>query len=48
MRLLLVFLVGLFVYSVVTADRTSVVPRTLTLIVICMVVALGFTARRFI
>lgn len=48
MKLLLAFVVGLFAYSVATAGRASVTPRTLTLIGICTAVALGFTARRFI
>lgn len=48
MNLLLVFLLGLFAYAVATADRVAVRPRAPYLFAICVVVAIGYTARRFI
>ena len=48
MNLLLLFLLALFVYAVATSDRTVVRPRAIALIGICVVLAIGFSTRRFI
>lgn len=48
MNLLLTFLIGLFVLAVASADREIARPRPIVLFAVCAVVAVGYTARRFI
>jgi hypothetical protein len=47
MKLLVAFLLGLFAYSALTADR-PLRPRPLVLVGICAVLSAGYLMRRFV
>jgi hypothetical protein len=47
-NLLLVFLIGLFTFSVATADAAAPRPRVVVLLGICLVLTAAYTTRRFI
>ena len=48
MKLFMTFLLVTFVLAVLGADRPARRHRVLPLLAVCVVVSIGFTARRFI
>jgi preprotein translocase subunit Sec61beta len=47
-NLLLALLIGLFAYSVATADAAALRPRAVVLVGICVAITIAYTTRRFI